>query len=53
MSAPQLRPRPPLPGHTRRVRSAALCLAVSADGRRVAAGTYDRKIYIWDVARPA
>jgi WD40 repeat protein len=31
---------------------AALCLAASADGRRVAAGTYDRKIFVWDVTRP-
>ncbi|HUL78774.1 MAG TPA: cytochrome D1 domain-containing protein, partial [Vicinamibacteria bacterium] len=28
---------------------AALCLAVSADGRRVAVGTYDRKVLVWDV----
>jgi WD40 repeat protein len=31
---------------------AALCLALSADGRRVAAGTYDRRIFVWDVGRP-
>ena len=32
---------------------AALCLAVSADGRRAAVGTYDRKVLVWDVSRPA
>jgi WD40 repeat protein len=32
---------------------AALCLALSGDGRRVAVGTYDRRIFVWDVSRPA
>ena len=32
---------------------AALCLSVSADGRRAAVGTYDRKVLVWDVNRPA
>ena len=32
---------------------AALCLAVSADGRRAAVGTYDRRVLVWDVGRPA
>jgi WD40 repeat protein len=32
---------------------AAQCLALSADGRRAAAGTYDRRIFVWDVSRPA
>jgi WD40 repeat protein len=32
---------------------AALCLAVSADGRRAAVGTYDRKVLVWDVGPPA
>jgi WD40 repeat protein len=32
---------------------AALCLSVSADGCRIAVGTYDRRIFVWDVGRPA
>jgi WD40 repeat protein len=32
---------------------AALCLSVSADGRRVAAGTYDRKVLVWDLGSSA
>jgi WD40 repeat protein len=32
---------------------AALCLSVSVDGRRAAVGTYDRKVLVWDVSRPA
>jgi WD40 repeat protein len=32
---------------------AAQCLALSADGRRAAAGTYDRRIFVWDVSRSA
>ena len=49
MSTPRLQAREPLLGHTRR----ALCLSVSADGRRAAVGTYDRKVLVWDVSRPA
>jgi hypothetical protein len=32
---------------------AALCLSVSGDGRRAAVGTYDRKVLVWDLCRPA
>jgi WD40 repeat protein len=32
---------------------AALCLSVSGEGRRVAAGTYDRKVVVWDVSLSA
>jgi len=32
---------------------AAQCLSLSADGRRAAVGTYDRKVLTWDVGRPA
>ena len=31
------------------VSGAALCLSVSADGRRAATGTYDRKVLVFDV----
>jgi len=35
------------------VSGAGLCLASSADGQRVAVGTYDRKIFLWDLTRPS
>jgi len=35
-----------------RVSGAVLSLAVSADGRRVVAGTYDRRLLAFDVERP-
>jgi len=41
----RLRAREPLLGHTRRVSSVSL----STDGRRVATGTYDRKVLVWDL----
>ncbi len=32
---------------------AAFCIAVSADGRRAAAGTYDRRVFLWDLHVPS
>jgi WD40 repeat protein len=32
---------------------AALCLSVSADGGRAAVGTYDRRIFVWQLGHPA
>jgi hypothetical protein len=38
---------------TEHVTGAAQCLSVSADGRRAAVGTHDRKVVVWDLRPPA
>jgi WD40 repeat protein len=45
MSAPQLRPRPPLLGHARRVSSVAL----TGDGAQLLSGSLDRTPRLWNV----